>query len=126
MWEMLLKPISDVVNKVVDKIAPDAGFSEKLKSELNKELLTHISTVLSKQSDVVLAEAKGESWLQRNWRPLIMVNFAVLITAHWLGFTPENLSEAQVLALLDIVEVGIGGYIVGRSVEKSVKAFKGS
>jgi hypothetical protein len=108
----------------VDKIAPDAGMAEKLKAEITRELLKADSVALRKQANIIMAEANGDSWLQRNWRPLVMCNFACLITAHWLGFTPENLSEKQILALLDIVQVGLGGYIVGRSAEKVMKEYK--
>jgi len=73
---------------------------------------------LNTSSSVVIAEAKGESWLQRNWRPLLMLWFAILVGAHWLGFTAPGLSDVVVLSLLSIVKVGIGGYIVGRTGEK--------
>jgi hypothetical protein len=124
MWNLLIQPISDTIGKIVDKIAPDAGMAEQLKAEITKELLKADSVALRKQANIIMAEANGDSWLQRNWRPLVMCNFAILITAHWLGFTPENLSEKQILALLDIVQVGLGGYIVGRSAEKVMKEYK--
>lgn len=79
---------------------------------------------LKQQVNVILAEAKGESWLQRNWRPLLMIWFAGLIGAHWMGFTAPNLTEAERLKLLEIVQIGIGGYVVGRSVEKGIKIWK--
>lgn len=124
MWQMLVKPISDVINKIVDKVAPDADLAEKLKFEITKELIKVDNEALSTQASIIIAEASGDSFLQRSWRPIIMLNFGALITAHWLGFTPENLDGDQVLALLDIVQVGLGGYIVGRSAEKVMKQYK--
>lgn len=123
-WTALISPLSSIIGKVVDKVAPDAGMAEKLKAEITHELLKADSDALKKQADIIMSEANGASWLQRNWRPLVMINFAVLITAHWLGFTPENMSDAQVLALLDIVQVGLGGYVVGRSAEKVMREYK--
>ena len=38
-------------------------------------------TRLEVRGQVVQAEATGESWLQRNWRPLTMVWFSALIVA---------------------------------------------
>jgi hypothetical protein len=73
---------------------------------------------------IITAEANGESWLQRNWRPLLMIWFAALVGAHWLGFTPPNLPESVVNNLLDIVQVGVGGYVLGRSGEKMVRAYR--
>lgn len=124
MWAMLVKPISDVVNNIIDKIAPDADLAEKLKFEITQELIRVDNEVINKQASIIVAEAQGDSWLQQSWRPIIMLNFGALVTAHWLGFTPANLGEAQVLALLDIVQVGLGGYIVGRSAEKVMKEYK--
>ncbi len=124
MWNLLVKPISDVVNNIVDKVAPDAGMAEKLKFEITQALINTDSKALEQQANIIVAEANGDSWLQRNWRPLVMVNFAALITAHWLGFTPPNLPQLQVLALLDIVKVGLGGYVLGRSAEKVIKEYK--
>ncbi len=72
---------------------------------------------------IVYSETAGESWLQRNWRPVVMLIFTGLICAHWLGFTPPNLPESVVLKLLDIVQVGLGGYVIGRSAEKVVREY---
>lgn len=58
------------------------------------------------------------SFLQRNWRPGLMVFFAGLIGGYWFGFTPENLSEESIQDLFELVKLGIGGYVVGRSAEK--------
>jgi hypothetical protein len=38
--------------------------------------------------------------------------------ARWLGWSTPNLSQADALKLWDIVEVGIGGKVIGRSAEK--------
>ncbi|MCK4709799.1 MAG: hypothetical protein KAU21_14355 [Gammaproteobacteria bacterium] len=124
MWNLLIKPISDTINTIVDKIAPDAGMAEQLKFEITQELIKADNKALQAQANIIMAEANGESWLQRNWRPLVMIDFALLVNAHWLGFTPENLSEPQILALLSIVQVGIGGYVIGRSVEKGIREYK--
>jgi hypothetical protein len=66
---------------------------------------------------VVKAEAQGQSWLQRTWRPITMLVFVGLIVARWLGWSAPNLGEAEVLKLWDIVEIGLGGYVIGRSAE---------
>lgn len=83
-------------------------------------------SLIESQGRVITAEAQGESWLQRNWRPLVMLWFAILVGAHWLGFTPDNLSEPMVLALFDIVQYGLSGYIVARSAEKITRTISGT
>jgi hypothetical protein len=47
-----------------------------------------------------------------------MLTFVALIVARWLGWSAPNLSEAEALKLWDIVEIGLGGYVIGRSAEK--------
>lgn len=84
------------------------------------------ATLIEGRAQVVTAEADGEGWLQRNWRPLTMLWFAGLVGAHWLGLTPENLDPAAVSQLMDIVQLGIGGYVIGRSAEKITKTASGS
>ncbi|WP_020411161.1 hypothetical protein [Microbulbifer variabilis] len=46
--------------------------------------------------------------------------------AHWLGWTAPNLGKEQALAVLGVVKIGLGGYVVGRSAEKAIKTWKQS
>ena len=55
-----------------------------------------------------------------------MVTFAALVVAHWFGLTAPNIPESVQNSLLNIVMVGVGGYVVGRSGEKIADKFKGS
>ncbi|MBA4388340.1 MAG: hypothetical protein C0404_10190 [Verrucomicrobia bacterium] len=73
-------------------------------------------------AEVVKAEAQGQSWLQRTWRPITKLTFVALIVARWLGWSAPNLGEAEVLKLWDIVEIGLGGSVIGRSAEKVLPA----
>lgn len=83
-------------------------------------------TRLEVRGQAVQAEAKGESWLQRNWRPLMMLWFGGLIGGYWFGYTPENLSEEAILSLFGLIKLGLGGYVLGRSAEKITKEISGS
>lgn len=47
-----------------------------------------------------------------------MLTFGALIVARWFGWAAPNLTEAEYIKLWDIVELGIGGYVIGRSAEK--------
>ena len=95
-----------------------------MKFEIQRQLIENKSSELEASAKIVLAEAQG-SWLQRNWRPLLMVTFAGLIVAHWFGLTAPNIPESVQNSLLNIVMVGVGGYVVGRSGEKIADKFKG-
>jgi len=121
MWQMLISPITDLIGKVIDKAVPDAGKRERLKAQIRLELLAQDGKTIEQAANVIMAEAHGESWLQRNWRPILMPWFAGLVGAYWLGYTAPNLPESTVNELLSIIKVGLGGYVIGRSVEKTAK-----
>ena len=119
-----LTAISGLIGKAIDKAFPDKTEANKLKAQIDQQLISMDMAELKAATSVITAEASGESWLQRCWRPITMLTFVGLIVAHWLGWTAPNLSEDQTLALLDIVKIGLGGYVVGRSAEKAVKTWK--
>jgi len=83
-------------------------------------------TRLEVRGQAIQAEATGESWLQRNWRPLTMIWFSILLGGYWFGYTPENLSEEAILSLFGLIKLGLGGYVLGRSAEKITKELSGS
>jgi len=116
--------VGNVLGRIIDKVMPDREKADEAKRMLQQDLQDISRSELQGAIDIILAEAKGESWLQKCWRPVLMLWFAALVGAHWLGYTAPNLTEATVLALLAIVKVGIGGYVVGRSVEKAVREYK--
>lgn len=87
-------------------------------------LLEHEAKVVDAQSRVVIAEAQGQSWLQRNWRPLLMLTIVAIVANNYL-LAPYLSALFGVGLQLDLPEqlwqlmtIGVGGYIVGRTGEK--------
>ncbi|MCF2829818.1 MULTISPECIES: 3TM-type holin [unclassified Pseudoalteromonas] len=76
--------------------------------------------VLAAQSQIITAEAKGESLLQRCWRPITMLTFLVLIVLDSFGVLAFRLSEQA----WELLKLGIGGYVIGRTVEKAAPGVK--
>jgi hypothetical protein len=122
----LIPILGSAVKKLIDRAIPDKDKALEIKRQLDLDIQDIERTELKGAIDIIVAEAKGDSWLQRSWRPLLMIWFAGLVGAHWLGFTPDNLSQSTINQLLSIVQIGIGGYIVGRSGEKIMKEYKKS
>jgi hypothetical protein len=77
-------------------------------------------------ASIVRTEAASAHWLAANWRPITMLTFVALIVARWMGYSAPGLTEAEVLKLWDIVQLGLGGYVIGRSVEKIAPAIGAS
>lgn len=123
IWN-LIGTIGGKVLDIVDDVVEDKDAANNLKFQIQKQLIETKSTELEAQAKIVLAEAQG-SWLQRNWRPLLMVTFAGLVVAHWFGFTAPDIPESVQNSLLNIVMVGVGGYVMGRSAEKVTDKWKG-
>ena len=123
IWS-LIESIGGKVLDIVDNVVEAKDEANRLKFEIQRQLIENKSSELEASAKIVLAEAQG-SWLQRNWRPLLMVTFAGLVVAHWFGFTAPDIPESVQNSLLNIVMVGVGGYVVGRSGEKIADKFKG-
>lgn len=118
----IFKPAADIVDSLhtseEEKLAAK-GQLLALQADFAAKALEYEATLVSEQAKTVRAEAEGKG-LKAVWRPVVMLTFAGLVVAHWLGYTAEGLSEAEVLALLGIVKVGLAGYVIGRSAEKTV------
>ena len=82
--------------------------------------------VLMGQAKIVNSEASSEHWLTANWRPLVMLTFTGLVVARFLGFEAEGMTEKEYQSLWNLITLGVGGYIGGRSVEKAIKTYKGT
>lgn len=108
----------DLGGKIIDKIFPDKQAADAAKLRLfemqqNGELQQFVE-----RTSIIKTEAASEHWLAACWRPITMLTFTALIVARWMGWAAPELAEAEYLKLWDIVELGLGGYVVGRSAEK--------
>jgi hypothetical protein len=119
-----------------DLVRTEEQLNNKLKAlthDIKAQNLEHYVAALEKGLDyeqqqletrarLVEAEAKGDSWLQRTWRPITMLTFLVLVVADQTGVLAFRLApEAWTL-----LQIGLGGYVVGRSVEKAAPAVIGA
>ena len=87
IWN-LIGSIGGKVLDIVDDVVEDKDEANRLKFEIQRQLIENKSSELEASAKIVLAEAQG-SWLQRNWRPLLMVTFTGLIVSPlvWLNRT---------------------------------------
>lgn len=93
-----------------------------VENKLSMKVLEYESQLLQAQSSIITAEATGQSWLQRNWRPITMLTFLVLVVLDTLGVGNLKLpNEAW-----GLLKIGLGGYVIGRSAEKIVPTLKGA
>lgn len=114
MWPALVP----IIGSVLDKVLPDPAAAAAAKLRMLELAQRGELTELTARADIVRAEAASQHWLAANWRPILMLTFGGLIVARWFGWAAPNLTEAEYLALWDIVKLGLGGYVIGRSAEK--------
>jgi hypothetical protein len=96
---------------------------EKMKAEaVIKQILMEKQLELQRmQTEVIVTEAKG-NLLQRSWRPLLMLSFGfIVIYVKFIGpLFGLRIPELE-LEFWELLKIGIGGYVVGRSAEKISK-----
>ena len=86
----------------------------KLESDIQLRVLDYEKQMIQAKSSVITTEASGQSWLQRSWRPITMLTFLFLVVCDSFGWLRFRLaSEAWTL-----LQIGMGGYVIGRSCEK--------
>lgn len=104
----------DVRSAITGEISPEK------KAEIELKLTELEYRTMEAQSQVVIAEAQGGSWIQRSWRPVTMFTFLFLVVLDSFGLLVTPLApEAWTL-----LQIGLGGYVVGRSAEKVVSRVK--
>lgn len=137
--------ISGGVDKVVDSVAGglDKLFTsdeerlkaknmlEQIRNNLKSQLIQAFTVALQAKRDVIVAEIQGESWLQRNWRPMTMLIFAYIIANEYIvapyvsvifdvDLKPKSIDHE----MWNLLKLGIGGYISALGIKKVVDSSK--
>jgi hypothetical protein len=112
----------DVGGKLIDRLWPDPTQRDQARLAMLELAQKGELAEFTQRAEIVKTEAASENWLASSWRPILMLTFGALIVARWFGWAAPNLSEAEYLKLWSIVELGLGGYVIGRTAEKIVPA----
>ena len=129
----LLKPLTDAALKVFQtaqqRKLTEAEARAAVQKALSQALKQAATTELAARRDVLLAELKGESRLQRLWRPIVALSFAFVllfyalilpVAVDWFGLPPVRVGDTLLGWIMTSVNIAIGGYIGGRTLEKIV------
>jgi hypothetical protein len=125
MIAALIPILGPLLGQVVKSVFPNAEDELKrleLQNQIQLALINNSAAIETAAASIVRAEAESEHWLTASWRPILMLVFGALIVARWFGWTAPGITEAVELKLWGILEIGIGGYVIGRSVEKAAPA----
>lgn len=110
----IINTMLSAVGQLIDSVTTSSTEKEKLKTEVSRTIMEYLENLSRTQRAIIMAEARG-NWLQRSWRPIVMLAFAVVVL---LGvFIPIPLLN-NTSPFWSMLEIGLGGYVIGRSAEK--------
>ena len=99
----VIREIGDIVNRL--------SVSSKEKQKIREE----IQSLVYRYKSELGREQSAAVGLQRSWRPIVMLAFALVILS---GMFMESTLLSDSSRLWDLLEIGLGGYVIGRSGEK--------
>ena len=125
-------PLIEAGLRIIDKIIPDP----EAKAEATRKLLeiqqAGALAEVEAAMNVVVAEAKSEHALTSQWRPITMLVFTAIVANNYIiaPYLAAIFGWSVTLEMPDqlwnLLSIGIGGYVVGRSSEKAIKNWKGT
>ncbi|WCS27750.1 holin family protein [Methylobacterium sp. NMS14P] len=129
----LLPALLDTLGPVLQKVLPDAGRRLQVRPELQKALIEQQADLGHTMAEVMKAEPGSESPLARNARPITVLWALAMITrvgvvSPMVGLQVEVVSalKGAPAELWSLLTVGIGVYMLARSVDKFVPQMVGS
>lgn len=121
MWDKILALFGGnlvrEVGGVIDNLSTTTEEKDQAKATIGAIVTRSLNELANTQAEVIKTEMGG-TFLQRNWRPMVMLAFAAILCGKWFGYTDSNISDTLELKLMDLLEIGIGGYVAGRTIEK--------
>ena len=123
-------PIIETGLQLISKIIPDKKAQAEAKLKLLDLQQSGELTKLSEKTKVITAEIQSESILARNWRPCLMFTFMFILANNYILFPYLSLFgvKATILQIPEkmwsLLELGVSGYVVGRTVEKGIQTWK--
>ncbi len=110
----LVSAVGDIVNR----LTLPGREKKQLETDILRLLIAVEEKTISEQAAAIREEARG-NWLQRSWRPIVMLVFTVIVLAGTFLNLPI-LSDTS--RFWDLLEIGLGGYIIGRGSEQLVRS----
>lgn len=106
------------VGEIVDRLTLPGREKKQLETDILRLLIAVEEKTISEQAASIREEARG-NWLQRSWRPIVMLVFTLIILAGTFLNLPILADTSR---FWDLLEIGLGGYIIGRGSEQLVSS----
>ena len=119
----IFKPAANLIDEL--HTSPEEMLTAKTKmlevqAAAMDKVFDYETQALTARAAIVNSEASSENWIASSWRPITMLTFMVLAVGDSLGLLASPLRDEAWMLL----QLGLGGYVVGRSGEKIAKNIK--
>ena len=119
----IFKPAAELIDELhtsEDERLQAKGHLLDVQAAAMQKVFDYETSLIESQSKIVHAEASSNHWLTSNWRPITMLTFLTLAVGDSMGWLSAPLRDEA----WTLLEIGLGGYILGRSGEKIAKTIK--
>lgn len=106
------------VGEIVDRLTLPGREKKQLETDILQLLIAVEEKTITEQAAAIREEARC-NWLQRSWRPIVMLVFTLIILAGTFLNLPILADTSR---FWDLLEIGLGGYIIGRGSEQLVSS----
>lgn len=106
------------VGEIVERLTLPGREKKQLETDILQLLIAVEEKTITEQAAAIREEARG-NWLQRSWRPIVMLVFTLIILAGTFLNLPILADTSR---FWDLLEIGLGGYIIGRGSEQLVSS----
>jgi hypothetical protein len=120
-------PVGSILNfgsTLLDKLYQDKDEREKAKLALLQLEQQGGLQELEVKLQPLISELSG-NWLQRSWRPILMLSFTYIIVHNYIIVPIFSIPAADIPPdMWQLLKLGVGGYVLGRSGEKIAEKIK--
>jgi hypothetical protein len=120
-------PVGSILNfgsTLLDKLYQDKDEREKAKLALLQLEQQGGLQELEVKLQPLISELSG-NWLQRSWRPILMLSFTYIIVHNYIIVPIFSIPAVDIPPdMWQLLKLGVGGYVLGRSGEKIAEKIK--
>lgn len=121
VFEFITGDIIKSVGKIIDDLFTNDEERIEAKNKVYQILKEKELELRKMQTEVIVTEAQG-NWLQRSWRPILMLGFGFIVMYNKFFAPAFGLPNAELEGeFWNLLQLGVGGYVIGRSAEKIAK-----
>lgn len=109
------------IGGIINSLSISSTEKKELETKMTQVVYSYAGELTRQQAEIVMKETQG-NWLQRSWRPLVMLAFAGVVLLGTVVDIPYLENDSK---FWNLIEIGLGGFVVGRSIEGAGRLFPG-